>query len=204
MSEEKWDSVLHDLKGELSELANFVEKTKTGIEGVESTVKAGNEALPQATDQLHAVTVDLEKAANTIMSILEHVMNEQDRAVSMLGVLKSWAQDLEEKKGTEGLGIISVLETSFGTMRSDMTEILTHMSFQDLSGQKIKKVMTGFSEVQNKILELAVTFGLQASHEEVTEKGDLLDELKDVSVSMDLKQDIVDKIFNEMNKKAAT
>ncbi|VAW34584.1 hypothetical protein MNBD_DELTA02-800 [hydrothermal vent metagenome] len=204
MSEERWDSVMQDLKGELSELANFVEKTKTGIDGVESAVKAGNEALPQATDQLKAVTVDLEKAANNIMSILEHVMNEQDRAVSMLGVLKSWAQDLEEKKGNEGLGIINVLETSFVTMRSDMTEILTHMSFQDLSGQKIKKVMTGFSEVQNKILELAVTFGLQANHEEVKEKGDLLDELKDVSVSMDLKQDIVDKIFNEMNNKAAT
>ncbi len=204
MSEERWDSVLQDLKGELSELANFVEKTKTGIDGVESAVKAGNEALPQANDQLQAVTIDLEKAANTIMSILEHVMNEQDRAVSMLGVLKSWAQDLDGHNGKEGLGIISVLDGSFSNMRGDMTEILTHMSFQDLSGQKIKKVMAGFSEVQNKILELAVTFGLQTNHEEVTEKDDLMDELKDVSVSMDLKQDIVDKIFTEMNKKAAT
>jgi len=147
---------------------------------------------------------DLEKAANTIMSILERVMNEQDRAVSMLGVLKSWAQDLEEKSGSEGIGIINVLEGSFGSMRTDMMDILTNMSFQDLSGQKIKKVMAGFSEVQSKILELAVTFGLQTSHDgEFTEKNDLLDELKDVSVSMDLKQDIIDKIFNEMKGKAS-
>lgn len=202
MSEEKWDTVLQDLKGELSELANFVEKTKTGIAGVESAVKAGNEALPQATDQLSAVTADLENAANTIMSILESVMNEQDRSVSMLGVLKSWAQDLDEKEGSQGLGIINVLEGSFGHMRNDMMDILTNMSFQDLSGQKIKKVMAGFSEVQSKILELAVTFGLQTSHEEVKEKDDLLVELKDVAVSMELKQDVIDKIFNGMKGKA--
>lgn len=204
MSEEKWDTVLQDLKGELADLANFVEKTKSGMEGVQSTVNAGKEALPQATDELNAVTVDLEKAANTIMSILERVMSEQDRAVSMLGVLKSWAQDLEAKNGTEGLGIINVLEGSFGTMRTDMMDILTNMSFQDLSGQKIKKVMSGFSVVQNKIIELAVTFGLQTSHEEVKEKNDLLEEIKDVSVSMDLKQDIIDKIFNDMKNKASS
>ncbi|GEM_PF-2381925 len=197
MSEEKWDAVLNDIKGELSELANFVEKTKKGLDGIESTVKAGNEKLPEATDHIRCVTGDLEKAANTIMSILERVMREQERSLHLLGILKSWAEDLEEKNASEGLGIIQVLEGVIVRMKADMMDILTNLSFHDLSGQKLRKVMSAFSDVQSKILELAVHFGLQ-SNKDPSDKEGLLDELKDVSVSMELKQDVVDKILKEM------
>ena len=69
------NEVLNKLREELSSLASFIDKTRQGIDNLETTVKIGSERFPEASNQLSAVTGELENAANKIMTILEGLMS---------------------------------------------------------------------------------------------------------------------------------
>lgn len=196
MTEENWSKVFKKLKGELSQLARYVDKTRKGVEGISSTVKISSEKFPEASDAITSVTVDLEAAANRIMEILEGILSEQDRTLSMLSVLRKWAEGLPDGLGSEGLGIIKVLESVHDNIKKRMMEILTSLSFHDLSGQKLKKVLIGLNEVEEKLLELAVSFGLHI--EKDANEEDLLKQLQDEQSSLAQKQDMVDKLLAEL------
>lgn len=193
---DKWSEVVINLKSELSQLARYVDKTRKGMADVELTVKAGAERMPEASEELSGVTGELEKAAHRIMSILEGVTAEQEKTDDMLKKLSAWAQSLPEEHGGEGVALVSTLISSNDVVKANMTDILMTLSFQDLTGQKLKKIMSRLTEVETRILEMALSFGLQTDVEESVkeEKEEMLKELKDTAPA-DLTQDMVDKIL---------
>jgi chemotaxis protein CheZ len=71
-----------------------------------------------------------------------------------------------------------------------LMEVMTGLSFQDLTGQKIKKIITMVSEIEKRILHLLVTFGIRQN---TPEEGELI--LKEVTSGPDIKQERVDDIL---------
>lgn len=199
MSEDNWNDVLNKIRGELANLAKFVDNTRKGIDNLELTVKVGSEKFPEASNQLNAVTGDLEKAADNIMTILEGLMAEQDRTNALLNSLSVWAATLDSANADKGQGFIKELGVINEKAKKEMMDIFTNMSFHDLSGQKLKKVIGSLAVVESKLLELALTFGF---------KGDALGDAKeephfDTSLQgpsnpMPIDQSVVDKIMKEL------
>ncbi|HHL39728.1 MAG TPA: hypothetical protein ENJ37_04425 [Deltaproteobacteria bacterium] len=194
MEEKNWEEIVHKLKKEISDLAEYVDKTRRGVDDVAMTVKVGAETIPDTSDRIKSVTDGLEDAANRIMGILEGAMREQDRIQGLLAVLKDWAAALPEKDGREGLGIIDVLESMTGKTKENMMDIFTSLSFHDLSGQQLRKIMKSIAEVESRILALGLSFGIEVDKDE--EKEDLLNKLQGSSESLD--QDVVDRILKEL------
>lgn len=193
------NDVLNKLREELANLAKFVDKTRQGIDNLENTVKIGSEKFPDASRQLNAVTGDLENAANNIMTILEGLLQEQDNANALITSLSKWAGSLGDGKAAEGVEILKKLEGINAKTKKEMMDIFTNLSFQDLTGQKLKKVIGSLAVVETKLLELALTFGFNDSQKKsCDEKKDMLDSLKGPTNPMPIDQDLVDKLLKEL------
>ncbi len=181
-------SVVDKLRDELARLLDYVEMTKTGLQCIENTVVVGSQTVPEASVQINTVTGDLENAANTIMTILEEVLEEHDRSSALLAKLTEWAGGLAEDDRAKGTKLISSISEIQESTKKKMMEIFTNMSFHDLSGQKLKKVNTSLSVVETKLVEIAKNFGIK--------KADNGNGKAHVAEVMD--QDIVDKLLKEI------
>jgi len=193
-----WDSVLNKLREELSSLAKFVDQTRQGIDNLETTVKISSQRFPEASTQLNAVTGDLENAANKIMTIVEGLMSDGDTTHGLLQELKAWAGSLSAQDAAKGTEIIKKLDEVNAKGKNDMMEIFSNMSFQDLTGQKLKKVIGSLAVVESKLLELALNFGFEGDPVKDNQKAELLNELKGPTNNLPLDQDIVDRIMREL------
>lgn len=190
MDGKNWNDVMSKIKEELSSLAQFVDKTRRGIDTLETTVKAGTERFPEASNQIAAVTGDLENAANNIMSILEGIMTEQDRMHTVLESVTQWAGSLPEGDSAKGLGLIKELGAIHEKTKTELMDIFTNMSFHDLSGQKLRKVISSLAVVESKLLEMALSFGF-----EDTGKGN---GAREAAPEKPMNQDVVDRLLKEL------
>lgn len=187
-----WTETMNKLREELASLAIFIDKTRQGIDNIETTVKVGSEKFPEASNQLSAVTGELENAANTIMTILEGLLSEQERADVLLKKLSEWAAKSGAAEMETGMAVIGDLQAINVKTRGDMMDIFANMSFQDLTGQKLKKVIGSLAVVEKKLLEMALSFGLD-SIGEVSAAG-----AGAKAPEMPINQDIVDRLLKEL------
>ncbi|MBI5561955.1 MAG: protein phosphatase CheZ [Deltaproteobacteria bacterium] len=199
MADNNWNDALQRIKGELSLLVRFVDKTRNGLDSLQSTVKIGSEKFPEASRQITAVAGEIEHAANNIITLLESMMLEQEKAQYLIKALAGWVAgipDPERSKASEALVQLDWINTR---QKRDLMEIFTNLSFQDLTGQKLKKVIASLSIIESKLLELALTFDFTDSIKK-EEKKEMLNELKETHAAepMRLNQDVVDKILKEL------
>ncbi len=191
-----WSDVMGNIKGELSNLARFVDNTRKGIETFEITVMEGAERIPEASNQLKTVTGDLENAANNIMTILEGLIDENEKIAQKINALSEWAGTLSPDNAARGREIIAGIEGLNAGTKARMMEMFGHLSFHDLSGQKLKKVIASFAAVETRLLEMALNLGIEQGLEE---KSEMIRELKVAGAKTDpLDQNLVDKILKEL------
>ena len=186
------NEVMSKLREELSSLASFIDKTRHGLDNLETTVKIGSEKFPEASNQLSAVTGELENAANRIMTILEGLMSEQERADVLLKKLSDWSAKSGAPGCEDAVAGIKDLQTINVKARGEMMDIFANMSFQDLTGQKLKKVIGSLAVVEKKLLEMALSFGLE-SIENPNRSGAGI-----TKPEMPINQDIVDRLLKEL------
>lgn len=105
----------------------------------------------EASVQLDEVVRATENAAMSIMEIVEKQMESSQKARTFLQSLqKKYADDPD----------IAALQTLNNELEQDLTIVLTTLSFQDIAGQRIKKVMNALQTIENSVLELYLASGL--------------------------------------------
>jgi chemotaxis signal transduction protein/chemotaxis regulatin CheY-phosphate phosphatase CheZ len=105
--------------------------------------------MPNAVDRLQYVISKTEEAANKTMGIVEKYLLKMDDISAQL------------RKLTGPEESISYLRTFKNGLEDDLTEILTTQSFQDLTGQTIKKVIILVGEIESELVRLIATFGVK-------------------------------------------
>ena len=138
---------------ELGELAKFINSAKKELQQVSSSQLTDKE-IPQASDQLDEIVKMTEKATGTIMDECERVQSihqgVRDRLLAADPPL-----DPDAMAGVDDS--ISDAETS-------VTKIYEACNFQDITGQRIQKVIKALQEIERQVLRMVVVFGL--SHNE--------------------------------------
>ncbi|MCJ7602836.1 MAG: protein phosphatase CheZ, partial [Desulfobulbaceae bacterium] len=91
--------------------------------------------------------------------------------------------------------IFKRIEDAFGSaanISSDVSKIAEALSFQDLSGQQIMKIIKLLSDFQIQLIALVVSFGSQLKHKEMN---------KDITVEecKKLAQEDVDSYINKLS-----
>ena len=106
MADNDWNDVLKRIKDELSVLVRFVDKTRTGLDSLQTTVKLSSEKFPEASRQLSAVAGELENAANNIIALLENLLMEHEEAQGVIKSLHDWAAGLPAEEKKKGVALL--------------------------------------------------------------------------------------------------
>jgi chemotaxis protein CheZ len=149
-------------------------KMRQGLQHIYKTItsvaKPANECVTQkdagklcceATEQLNEVMAATFEATENIM---EQVESLQDRLVGVARHLRA----IKEKDDSD---TVNELLESVAASEDSLTQIMTALSFQDLTGQRLKKVVAALGELQNSIFDMYVSSGLMLkTSEEMPEK----------------------------------
>ncbi|MCC8194335.1 MAG: protein phosphatase CheZ [Deltaproteobacteria bacterium] len=158
----------------------------------------------EATEQLNEVMA-------TTLEATESIMGEVER---LLDLLQETSGHLEAIKKTADCDAVNTLIAQVATFEESLTQIMTSLSFQDLTGQRLKKVVTALGEIQHSIFDMYVSSGLMLkTREEMPEKAvseiaaeskRRMDEIKEVKgselkgPSRDVKQADVDSLLADL------
>lgn len=129
-----------------------------------------NVEMPNAVDRLYYVISKTEEAANKTLGIVEkHLLKMDDMSAH-----------LRKLQGPEDS--IAYLRTCKNQLEDDLTEVLTTQSFQDLTGQTIKKVITLVGEIESELVRLIATFGVKVEPGAVAEAAPVSEQVSQSGV----------------------
>ena len=169
-----------ELKSELEELSKVILETRREITSIQSN--EGGPKIHAMTDQLDAVVGDTETATDAILAAVETI---EDQNAS----LELNATDPEELEITETIG-------------NAVMKIYEACNFQDITGQRISKVVGTLKFVEDRIANMIEILGgeeqleaLKGIEQEIQKDGDV--ELSGPTVEgHEISQDEIDALFD--------
>jgi chemotaxis protein CheZ len=161
-----------DLQNGLRNIYREISNAKTSdarastepVAEIEVTQEETGELFTEASDQLDQILQTTEKATVDIMEIVEKHMELQMNASMILQ---------EVKAGTADAQSIETLVEGNNALNQDLMQIMTTLSFQDLTGQRIKKIIEALKKVENITFELFMSTGLKIKAKEKDPDKDL-------------------------------
>lgn len=160
---------------EVEDLGRYIETTKNEI----SVLKVGditNSHIPAATDELDAIVIHTAMATDVILEECEAL----DRVAEQLRLLPGNAE-----------------QASGARLQEATTRIYEACSFQDITGQRVSKIVQTLKKIEEKIESIRASFAV--NEEDFTEPmaaidADLLNGPQLPSAAME--QSDIDKIMN--------
>lgn len=132
------------------------------------------ELFSETSDQLDAVLRTTEKATVDIIDIVEKL---QDMSFAVGDIVKGFESGGVTKENRQKLKEIN------NTLNNDLSQIMVTLSFQDLTGQRIKIIINSLRKVEQIVREVMLSTGLMIRGREQTPDKDF----------QDLKQEAQDK-----------
>ncbi|MDA8388272.1 MAG: protein phosphatase CheZ [Nitrospiraceae bacterium] len=156
---EKAEAVIQSLmqKGQNSlykEVGKVTRKLHDSVKGFKEAIDPrlkdmATTDMPKAMDRLQYVIDKTEEAANGTMAFVE-------KYILCMDELSAHIRNIREPEET-----VSYLKDFRNKLEDDLTEVLTTQSFQDLTGQTLKKVMGLVSDVETELVGLIANFGVK-------------------------------------------
>ncbi len=190
----------HKLYEELGTLARFVDTAMHTISVATPQIMSSSAQLPTAASHLSDLKKMTEDGTLEVMRLTELV---QDNHAAMAKELSGIVDVL---KAMDCATLAGRLEQVRSTMAQDdkhLMEIMTTLSFQDLVAQRVKKLVAILDEVQTKLVELVVVFGLQRNGNAAVGPGiadQMLKQLEE-SKTTAMKQQVADDLLAQFGFK---
>ncbi len=137
-----------ELKEGLNEIYHSLANLRETIGNVGLDADSANMVFQEASDQLDAILRATEKATGQIMDITEEF---QGRLTAMSEVVEGLDDSLAKER----------LKELIAASSNDCLSIITACSFQDITGQRVKKVIDALHEIEEKLLEILVSAGVK-------------------------------------------
>ncbi|WP_419787838.1 protein phosphatase CheZ [Pseudodesulfovibrio sp.] len=147
-----------DLQEGLKQIYQEVKAAKGGrkIQCIESEINP-EDLFNDTSDQLDAVLRTTEKAAVDIIEIVERL---QELQVSVANIVKGFESGGVTKKSRQELKNIN------NTLGDELSSIMVTLSFQDLTGQRIKIIINSIRQVEKIVREVMLSTGLMIRQRE--------------------------------------
>ncbi len=185
-----------ELYRKVVEVSRFINATVRTVSDMEAAVPAfGN--LPQVSAQLSDLTRLTEEGTHQVMGLTEEIQDGRMEVTKLLDQLAGLATQAKLEAGVSER--IASIKRLLAVDDKRLLDIMTALSFQDLVGQRVKKILVILDDVQRRLLEMIVVFGNKPEGERRADDrraGQMLKELE-ASRTTALKQDLVDDILGE-------
>lgn len=173
-------SLASEMTGSVKELAmvliDFRRELKSKIHP--NITDIATKYIPQAADQLEGVIETTETAANKVMDNLENMEESTGEIKKIFSSLREGAiavpgqgknnhpTKIDEKTVKIIAPLIDYMESSTDDYVSLISDSFAQMSFQDLTGQRIKRIITLVSEMEETIKGMVISFGIKLGERE--------------------------------------
>ncbi|MGD9608983.1 MAG: protein phosphatase CheZ [Desulfovibrionaceae bacterium] len=137
---------LQDIYKEINAAAKIDNGAHTASEKREA-----DQLFQEAAQQLDKILQTTETATTEIMDIVEKHMDLQAESETLLAGLESNGQ-------TDALDRLRQVN---GDLGADLMRIMTTLSFQDLTGQRIKRIIEAIKKVEAIVFDLYLSTGIQ-------------------------------------------
>ncbi|MFV0420732.1 protein phosphatase CheZ [Oleidesulfovibrio sp.] len=115
----------------------------------------------EASEQLDEILTTTKQATDDIMDVVEQQLERQAEAAALL-------DELEKEASPETIAKLRTFNSELG---DNLSSIMTALSFQDLTGQRIKKIITALQRIEGTVFELYMSTGLiMKAHDESPDK----------------------------------
>ena len=162
------DDMRNGLKKIYKEINAAAKNAPVSEEAAASEKARADKLFHEASEQLSAVLQQTEKATEDIMEILERHMDTQAESETLLKKLR------EEGASEAELDRLAGINQQLG---EDLNNIMLSLSFQDLTGQRIKRAVSALKEIESTVVEMYLSTGLLIqAYEDAPGKG--LDEIE--------------------------
>jgi Chemotaxis protein len=143
--------VNEDLQKGFKEIYNEIKVAKNVNGPLTPTAEDPNELFSQASNQLDAILQTTESATVKIIDTIENLQALSD---ALAGIVKSFEKGGVSKAERETLADIN------SSLSQDLMSIMTTLSFQDLTGQRIKIIIETIKKIEKIVLDVYMTTGL--------------------------------------------
>lgn len=185
-----------DLQSGLKQIYREVKAARGGheIKSIEADIDP-EELFSETSDQLDAVLQTTEKAAVDIIEIVEKLQELQGSVASIVKGFESGGVTKEDREELKEIN---------NTLGNDLSTIMVTLSFQDLTGQRIKIIINSIRQVEKIVREVMLSTGLMIKQREEEPQRDfdsLSEEAKNKATSTlsgptaDTNQDDVDDLL---------
>jgi chemotaxis protein CheZ len=181
----------------LGELTRKLDAAMRALKDIHAPLSASSAQIPKASDHLSDLAKLTEHGTHAVMALTESI---QDNRLRVSAALTDAVRALVAAGCDRSL--IAQIQAMRPMLESDdkrLVDIMTALSFQDLVAQRVKKLITILDDVEHKLLEMVVVFGIEQAGEAGAAGGraeEMLHEL-DAARTTALKQDLVDDILGE-------
>ena len=156
MSENKAENTVYkqvsaDIRKGLRDIYQQISTASKEQEQPQPAGQQPRELFLEASSQLTEVLKATETATMHIMEIVERNLELQERNTELLEKLRS---------GENTALHTATLAENNQKLGDDLTTLLTTLSFQDITGQRIKRVVAALEQIETMVVELYVSSGL--------------------------------------------
>ena len=135
---------------ELGNLARFIVETQKDVSHV-NLKGITKDDIPETSDQLEGILEATEEATDQILSATESILEMLDLVSKSL---KNRGETCLNIKIIDGKNMGNFLDE----MRTETMKILSACNFQDLTGQRIQKIVSLIRKIESKIMDLIVWY----------------------------------------------
>lgn len=178
----------YEMTGQVKELALLLIDFKKDLKSRLDTdlTDIATKYIPLATDQLEGIIETTEMAANKIMDNLETMQENDAKMKNMLAFLKNG--ELTSSGGKKAISpLIDDMDSRIDNNMSLISDSFLQMSFQDLTGQRIKRIIDVVRQMEEKVKGMVLSFGFKLTEKE-----------KNPDISSDELQRVVDEKVLEL------
>ena len=138
-----------DMRAGLKDIYQQISSASAHVE--EAPDPDAREVFHEATSQLNEVLKSTEEATINILEIVEKNEHAQEEVAQILEELRA---------GESSKDKIARLAEINREMGEDLTTLTLQLSFQDLTGQRIKRVVAALRRIEDTVVHLYITSGL--------------------------------------------
>lgn len=149
-------------RGAIGELAAYINHTIRNLQHLDPTVKGSSREIPKVAQQLAEVIQTTEDATNRVLEQAEHLLEEGAKVEAGLSRAAEILRHVPAAQALPGgLKWLDDLKEIQRHAQGRAMDIMAAMEFQDLTTQKIQKLITLVAEVESRLLQLLVLFRLE-------------------------------------------
>lgn len=185
-------SVEVNAENELFHIAQYFSESIEKLKNVTDTVEDSYEDLPGFEDTLKAIISDSKTASENVLSCVDNVNFITDSIKENISTLK---EQVEAGKFGQTSGILDRLKDKALAGQDTCFDIIASLEFQDITKQKIDKLVKIVYDLQERLSHLVLMYGVKDDKVDV----EALDRIKNKDNILE-DQNLVDELMKEFGK----